>query len=399
MAELKLALQAVAIFLFCSYTSVRFLVPLMGQEFLSRCLGTVLCGVSSVCIASYATRGGKIANFRDKAVLITGCDTGMGNALARRLDGMGFRVFAGCLEAEYGEGAAGLRAECSERLKVIQMDVTSDKEVVEAVTAVEETLAKTGDAVCFFTWEGSCDILNRKIINTSLCFIYNTVLWGVVNNAGVLTFGMVEWICLDAFKKVMEVNTWGMVRVTKAFLPLIRKSKGRIVNMSSVLGRFSSPYCTPYCMTKYAVQAFTDALRVELFPWGVKAVIVEPGTFSAGTSVMLREGILNSGMERVWRSAPEEVRQAYGEDHFQSVKKALIMPILKTTHGSIVPVIDAYTSALTDEIPKDRYFPSNAMCKCIAWAHYYLPASIMDAVANLYLAFFCAKLQGLETSY
>ncbi|XP_038075908.1 D-beta-hydroxybutyrate dehydrogenase, mitochondrial-like [Patiria miniata] len=364
----NLTLKAVAIFLLCSYSSVRFLVPLISQELLSRCLGSVIFVVASYLIAARVTSGGKIASTRGKSVLITGCDTGMGNALARRLDGLGFRVFAGCL-SEHGEGAAGLRQGCSEKLTVIQLDVTSDKEVKEAVSLVEATLAKSGD-----------------------------VLWGVVNNAGVAVFGVVEWISMDAFQKVMDINVWGMVRVTKAFLPLIRKSKGRIVNMSSVLGRFSSPYCAAYCMTKYAVQSFTDVLRIEMFQWGVKAVIVEPGTFSAGSSAMLKEDTLTSGMDSVWNSTPMEVRQAYGEDHFQSVKTALIMPILKTTHSSIVPVIKAYTSALTDENPNDRYFPSNVLCKCIAWANYYLPAAVMDCGLNLYLYLLLAKLQGLKVN-
>ncbi|XP_059711417.1 D-beta-hydroxybutyrate dehydrogenase, mitochondrial-like isoform X4 [Haemorhous mexicanus] len=133
-----------------------------------------------------------------KAVLITGCDKGFGHALAKCLHAKGFTVFAGCLLMdENGDGARELRNMKSDRMKVLQMDVCSDQEVAQAVDFVKSTLKEPEEG-----------------------------LWGLVNNAGISTFGEVEFASLDNYKKVAEVNLWGTVRVTKAFLPLIRRAKG-----------------------------------------------------------------------------------------------------------------------------------------------------------------------------
>ncbi|MPC60890.1 D-beta-hydroxybutyrate dehydrogenase, mitochondrial [Portunus trituberculatus] len=165
-----------------------------------------------------------------KAVLITGCDSGFGFALAKHLDSLGFRVVAGCL-AQDGEGAKQLRASASPRLHTIQLDITSVDEVRHAVQEVEALIP-----------EGE-------------------VLWGLVNNAGLSTFGEVEWVQEHTFRKILEVNLMGMVTVTKAFLPLIRKAKGRVVNVSSMYGRMGNVRRSPYVLSKYAVEGFTDCLR------------------------------------------------------------------------------------------------------------------------------------------
>ncbi|XP_078695097.1 D-beta-hydroxybutyrate dehydrogenase, mitochondrial-like isoform X2 [Branchiostoma floridae x Branchiostoma belcheri] len=85
----------------------------------------------------------------------------------------------------------------------------------------------------------------------------------------------------------MEVNTFGTVRVTKAFLPLIRRAKGRVVNVTSAEGLHSTPTVSAYCMTKAALESFSDALRHEMHKWGVKVIIVEPGSFGPATNIAL----------------------------------------------------------------------------------------------------------------
>jgi len=96
--------------------------------------------------------------------------------------------------------------------------------------------------------------------------IYVTVivwgLWGVLNNAGILgPIGAPEWMTIDDYRTTCEVNTFGLIDVTMTFLPLVKKSRGRIVNTSSINGLLSVPLCVPYCVSKYGVEAFTDALR------------------------------------------------------------------------------------------------------------------------------------------
>ncbi|XP_049854286.1 estradiol 17-beta-dehydrogenase 2-like [Schistocerca gregaria] len=141
-----------------------------------------------------------------RAVLITGCDSGFGHELARRLDALGVPVFAGCLFPE-GSGACRLAADCSSRLRVLPLDVTSDQQVADAVASVQAALSAAS----------------------------GTELWAVVNNAGTSDVGEVDVTPLEKFQQVLDVNTIGAIRVSKAFLPLLKKSKGRLINITSPL--------------------------------------------------------------------------------------------------------------------------------------------------------------------
>uniref|UniRef100_A0A8U8AXM7 BDH protein n=1 Tax=Geospiza parvula TaxID=87175 RepID=A0A8U8AXM7_GEOPR len=219
-----------------------------------------------------------------KAVLITGCDKGFGHALAKCLHAKGFTVFAGCLLMV--NGARELRNMKSDRMKVLQMDVCSDQEVAQAVDFVKRTLKEPEEG-----------------------------LWGLVNNAGISTFGEVEFASLDNYKKVAEVNLWGTVRVTKAFLPLIRRAKGRVVNITSMLGRMASPSRSCYCVSKFGVAAFSDCLRQEMYRWGVRVVLIEPSNFVAATGILTAAGI-DRQAQALWSGATLTVRQDYGSEHF-----------------------------------------------------------------------------------
>ncbi|XP_070531614.1 D-beta-hydroxybutyrate dehydrogenase, mitochondrial-like [Ptychodera flava] len=161
-----------------------------------------------------------------RTVFITGCDSGFGHQLACRLDKLGLTVFAGCL-IEGGDGAQKLRSLCSRSLKIVPIDVTSDDSVRLAQKIVEDSLPDKSKG-----------------------------LWAVVNNAGIWRWGEIEWAKVDIFKEVAEVNVYGMVRVTKAFLPLIRQAKGRIVNVGSMSGMFTVPAGATYCMSKICHRIF-----------------------------------------------------------------------------------------------------------------------------------------------
>uniref|UniRef100_A0A3Q3IZA4 glycogenin glucosyltransferase n=1 Tax=Monopterus albus TaxID=43700 RepID=A0A3Q3IZA4_MONAL len=136
---------------------------------------------------------------KGKAVFITGCDSGFGNALAKHMHKMGFTVFAGCLlKDKGGKGAKELEEFHSDRMKVVQLDVCSEEQVNQAVEYIKDNLEDSERG-----------------------------LWAVVNNAGMSTFGEVEFTSIDTYKQVSEVNLWGVIRVTKAVLPLIRRAKGK----------------------------------------------------------------------------------------------------------------------------------------------------------------------------
>ncbi|XP_066266311.1 D-beta-hydroxybutyrate dehydrogenase, mitochondrial-like [Branchiostoma lanceolatum] len=221
------------------------------------CTG-ILLGSVGYCVVLYLAPKSRVSG-NGKAVFITGCDSGFGFRLAKRLDSLGFTVFAGCLLADSGgEGSKTLRAECSSRLSTVQIDVTDDGQVQAAVQQVKDRLPAGSKG-----------------------------LYALVNNAGVWQPGQIEWVGIAAYRRVMEVNAFGTVRVTKAFLPLIRRAKGRVVNISSEAGLHSPPTVSAYHMTKAAIEFFSDALRHEMHKWGVKVVIVQPGSFARATDIVL----------------------------------------------------------------------------------------------------------------
>ncbi|XP_042877662.1 D-beta-hydroxybutyrate dehydrogenase, mitochondrial-like [Penaeus japonicus] len=261
---------------------------------------------------------------KGKAVLVTGCDTGIGHALALALQEQGFRVFAGCLQAAAGgSGAEALRQKASGRLHVLQLDVTREKQVQEALQELLEILPE------------------------------DEVLWGVVNNAGVGGFGQVEWVPLEKYREVADVNLFGLLSVTKAFLPLVRRAGGRVVNLSSVTGSIGRSTLSPYTITKYAVEGLSDCLREEMRAWGVGVSIVQPGNFSAGTKITTPAGVARQGT-RMWEAMSEVVKADYGEEFFNHSVE-LSKKASSTGYQDLTPVLRAVTLALTQRFPRARY--------------------------------------------
>ncbi len=180
----------------------------------------------------------------DASVLITGTSTGIGKATALHLDKLGVRVFACVRKASDGDA---LCAEASERLTPICMDVTDARAIAHAKELVSSYVGQAG-------------------------------LAGLVNNAGVGFSLPLEFVPLDALRDLFEVNVFGLVAVTQAFLPLVRQARGRIVNVSSLASIAVAPFHGPYSASKFAVNAFSRSLRMEMRPFGVQVSVVLPGT-------------------------------------------------------------------------------------------------------------------------
>ncbi len=155
------------------------------------------------------------------AVVITGASTGIGEACALHLDKMGFRVFAGIRKAADAES---LKRRASARLVTLRLDISDETEIERAAETVKEALHGDG-------------------------------LAGLINNAGIVVGGMLEFLPLDALRRQLEVNVVGQIAVTQAFLPDLRKARGRIVNMGSVSGLISSPFSGAYAASKFALEA------------------------------------------------------------------------------------------------------------------------------------------------
>ena len=209
-----------------------------------------------------------------RAVVVTGASTGIGEACALRMAKQGWRVFAGVRRQEDGQR---LREQASEGLAPLILDVTDQGQVESATRDVGEAVGNAG-------------------------------LAGLVNNAGIGVGGPLEFLPLDELRRQLEVNVIGQIAVTQAFMPLIRKANGRIVNMGSIGGRLASPFLGPYNASKFAMEALTDSLRQELRPWGIQVAIVEPG--SIATPIWEKSKAMVDELER---NLPEEALMLYGK--------------------------------------------------------------------------------------
>ncbi len=181
------------------------------------------------------------------AILITGASSGIGAACARYLDHMGFTVWAGVRRTEDGEALA---RSTSARLRVLLLDVTDSDSITAASRTLTEALPEAG-------------------------------LTGLVNNAGISVAGPLELLPLAEVRTQFEVNVIGALAVTQALLPLLRRARGRIVNISSIAGLAATPFLGAYCGSKFALEAMSDALRLELAPWGIAVTLVEPGAIQS----------------------------------------------------------------------------------------------------------------------
>lgn len=287
---------------------------------------------------------------KGKAVLITGCDSGFGLLLAKQLDMLGMHVFAGCfLKDKRGDGAKQLEKTGSERMKVIQLDVTDDKSVKEAVEFIQNNLPPGQKG-----------------------------LWGVVNNAGTSAFGDIEWSSVELYKHVADVNLYGVIRVTKACLPMIRRARGRVVNMASGLARSTAASRSVYCVSKYGVQCFSDCLRYEMRRWGVKVSIIEPGNYIAGTNIFTKESVSDLST-KMWNDMDDIVKADYGREYFD--KKVLEMiGYCNAGVRDLTPVTDAYEDALLSRFPLIRYNPMTAYWKVRQFIMTHLPTPIGDRI-------------------
>ena len=183
-------------------------------------------------------------NFEKKgAVVITGSSTGIGRACALFLDRKGYQVFAGVRKKEDGDS---LKQESTDKLTPILIDVTDNDVISRAVEIVEKSVGNDG-------------------------------LAGLINNAGVPEICPLEYFPLDQLRKQLHVNLLGHIVVTQAFLPLIRRRPGRIINVGSIGGIQPIPFSSPYDIAKAGFHSFNDSLRIELLFWGIPVILIVPG--------------------------------------------------------------------------------------------------------------------------
>ncbi len=242
------------------------------------------------------------------AVLISGASRGIGRATALRLAAAGWDVLATVRRPEDG---AALEAEAGERLRALELDVTDE----EQLAALEGQLPERLDAV--------------------------------VNNAGVVVSGPLESLSAAELRNQFDVNVVGAVALTNLVLPRLRASRGRIVFLSSLSGRVSTPMTGAYNASKFALEAVADAWRLELRQWGIAVILVEPAMTDTD----------------LWRQAPEtlaaaeaemsaEHRQLYA-DHLDGMRRTV--PRIQKMAKPVDTVTAVVERALTSARPKARY--------------------------------------------
>ncbi|XP_069509570.1 retinol dehydrogenase 16-like [Ambystoma mexicanum] len=285
-----------------------------------------------------------IPNLPDKYVLITGCDTGFGHLLAKQLDRRGLCVLAACLTQK---GAEQLKEAASQRLQTVILDVTSSKSVADAAEWVKQQVGDRG-------------------------------LWGLVNNAGIsIPTAPNEWLTKSDFQRMLDVNLLGVIDVTLKMTPLVRKARGRIVNVSSVMGRISV-LGGGYCISKYGVEAFSDSIRRELSPFGVKVAMIEPGFFNTPVT---DPRVVGESVTQAWEKASPEVKHSYGQHYFENVCK-LSNDILAKCSSNLSLVTDCMEHGLTALHPRTRY-SAGWDAKLIYIPISYLPTAVADRLIAL----------------
>jgi NAD(P)-dependent dehydrogenase (short-subunit alcohol dehydrogenase family) len=251
-------------------------------------------------------------NGTPQAVLVTGAGKGIGAAVTERLAGLGMLVFAGVradADIERWRNHAG------GRVHPLRLEVTDEASIRDAVQELRASLR-------------------------------GAQLLGVVNNAGIAVAGPLEFLPIRELRRQLEVNVIGQIAVTQAVLPLLRESRGRVINVGSIAGRSALPLTGAYAASKFAMEALTDSLRVELMPAGIHVSIIEPGVIATpiwDTSLKLGDQLL--------QEMPKEAMSYYGR-----VVDAVRKRAARGT-GGLPPrvVADAVVHALTSAKPKTRY--------------------------------------------
>ena len=269
----------------------------------------------------------------DRTVVVTGASAGIGRASALLLAREGWTVFAGARRADALEALAAEAPAGS--VVPMALDVTDETSVRAAAGEVFRRTNGTGPA-------------------------------GLVNNAGYSICGPLEDVSDANLKQQFAVNVFGLMSVSRAFVPAMRKrGSGRVVNISSIVGRISAPFQGPYAASKHAVEALSDALRAEMAPFGVRVVVIQPGPIRTEFFGVLRE--------EMNRCAKPDTAYANHFAHLDEICAAM--------EDSAVPaerVARCVHKALTTRWPRARYVVPRRQRIIMALATG-LPAFLTDA--------------------
>lgn len=237
-----------------------------------------------------------------KVALITGASSGIGRDTAIRLKESGYIVYGASRRVERMKDLE------DEGVKVLKLDVTEDKSVRECI----ETIISN---------EGRIDVL--------------------VNNAGYGSFGTLEDVPMEEAKRQFDVNVFGVGRITQLVIPYMRKQKsGRIVNITSIGGKITTPFGGWYQSSKYALESLSDSLRMDLKPFGIDVVIVEPGLIKSEWAEITKDNLL-------------KVSSPHYRDKAKKSAEGMMKKYETASHPSVISKV--IHNAVTTKSPKTRY--------------------------------------------
>ncbi|KAH6947811.1 hypothetical protein HPB50_021525 [Hyalomma asiaticum] len=289
-----------------------------------------------------------------KSVLITGCDTGFGHLLAKQLATDGFRVYAGCLSST-SDGAMALKLVAN--ICVLQLDVTKEDDIEKAYTIVATDEEKTG-------------------------------LWAVVSNAGVATVGPLEWHSAAKIRTLFDVNVTGAAAVVLKFVPLLKKTRGRIVIVCSMFGRMTVPLVVPYCMSKHACISLADGLRRALHDAGIRVSTIEP---TAYRTAITDPKVVAQNFDELISSLPLKVRKCIDQATVSKLKILARVFSEGLMRDDPREVVRDMVSALREVHPKAHYRTGGTADRLVRLLDYTLPSEVAD-----HLLFAVAKSNGVK---
>ena len=270
------------------------------------------------------------------STVVTGCSSGIGLAVCTLLARRGNHVVAG---VRGDADAARLRALDPVHIEPVRLDITSADDI---------------DALALHLADG------RRVT-------------GLVNNAGIAVPGPIELLPTGEWRRQFEVNVFGTVAVTRALLPRLVESRGRIVNVSSISGFVAAPMLAPYTASKHALEALSDALRRELWSTGVRVVVVEPG--DAVTPIWTKGRV---DADRRYEESPDDVRARYAG--LVAAVRGRAETALRTGMP-VEKVAEVVVDALTADRPRTRY-QVGGEAKVLSRVRRVLPDRVMDALVR-----------------
>ncbi|XP_073984344.1 D-beta-hydroxybutyrate dehydrogenase, mitochondrial [Rhodnius prolixus] len=276
-------------------------------------------------------------SYAGKCIVLSGCENHIGYSIAKYLDDLGFTVYAGFNGNE--KQKQKLKNECSGRLNTLDLDISSEESITVVLKNVQQL---------------------------------QTGVWAVVNAASWSAFGESEWVPTSVLKKTIDVNLLGAIALSRSFLPVLRKTKGRIINITSIAGRIRSGIRSPLCIVSSGLQSFSDCLRLNMKRWGVDVVLIETGMTTTGAWYE-RNDMLNEA-RKLWHSLNGDQREVYNEKYFEC--KITSMNEYSNDQEDLSMLLKAVGDAVTRTFPLARYTPVTRKEKLQAFVAEHLPHSV-----------------------